>query len=1540
MDDSICSSLEKEGNDTRRKRMRPNRTLEIPRHMLKDPDSLNLNEKISKSRLLELELDRICFEVPFIMNKTLSFSGCLFLFFEDILLSESHDFSESHILYMVDFEWLINFQKLLKEKKPTESKVKHLSEIPDYLMFLKKTDYSIQTKNLIQVFHSILSDGIMQETKIGFIHKPVWDILVRIFVNSNVYILQEVHIQKNNTAYEFDLKNLEFVFHSDYSPDSPASYCCITNWDDIMKYYNKNNELSGPFPSVYEESMLSILHKDLTNYLELENMKSLISESTNTNEDKGRDQNKTAGFDNSEELEINWVEPTKPTDIANINSLSLTNELNRKLTVSSHNINSNNSDVLRTRPISNHSSNSDSIHNNLDVPTNPSSSVSSISLENESVTPFVSLGIDVQPTVPMLDSNLDYPIPHFTSLSTETRSTYSQSLNMEIENPSAVHSPMQNDFDNSTSTFAEQNTDTHSTEHKQVKPGLCGLVNLGNTCYMNSALQCLSNIKELTNYFISSAYKSEINRDNPIGMSGLFADEYNNLLLNLWSKQNESYAPRQFKVTIGRFLTQFAGYQQQDAPEFLSLFLDGLHEDLNRILKKPYIELQDSGERPDFEVSNEQWDAYKQRNDSIIVDLFQGQLKSSVTCPVCDKRSTVFDPFMYLTLLLPSDHSICLNILFVPSDFKIRPTWIQLTADNRNSILHLKDTISRLTRVNTEHILLSETFMGRTFKIYDNNDPLQNLEGQIVYSANEVVSQSDPYTPKKQATIQVLFSELDEDDTSSKERSFRGFESPVLFGHPVLLTLYGDSDFSSPAEDGAIVAKLALVYKSIIQSLNQWIDPKYASLLDFFSKSFETFLSSSSGLLDDTGLTNSESKLLIDALSTILTLIRLSIYNPGPQPGIDSSFLGPGRTLSEIGHVSSSPAIVAINPFGGSSVDNVVNSQSFKKFEKKVMHRDLKKLPIEFKENIIKTPSALSNDDKSEEIDILDIEAEDSTSGHLLSTFNSDVVLSNGDTIVCELNLTVLGELLNKFISDNVEPGNYLSDIWKWNKHPYFPFSTYSSLHHKKRKNLKKNTNFEATSSDVEPSQVEFPTIKTILSNDCKSFESEFKTLEQINNIEKKSDNVGTIDIYDCLHEFISEEQLDEQESWHCSNCREFRQAKKKLDLWRLPKVLIIHLKRFDHSKAWSKKINTFVDFPLEGLELKDFLVGNNYGTNWDDFSQENLLPHNTVYDLYATCNHFGGYGGGHYTASVLHSDTNQWHYYNDSHVSRILDPAKEVINESAYVLFYKSRTLESSEIYTKILQKKLLEDIDSTEIGMKLDSNSIPLNIPQDSNEEHDSLSHTLMDDLPKFSQIPTERSITEKSTAIILRNTDSTSFTYVSLYDNKNMPAVPNSNSLEHLDSGADILVLNALETPELNAGSVKNAGESNFYEEENDTLDLVKAQKVENTKVMQHQDEKSPLEIPKITKDIAESNDSSLAELSKSFGFIQSGENITVVDSKEFPNDTTQRDYNYYDQDRKCTYENKNDVFSSSLKLENRARSFSNISCSRKEKFDYQR
>lgn len=172
------------------------------------------------------------------------------------------------------------------------------------------------------------------------------------------------------------------------------------------------------------------------------------------------------------------------------------------------------------------------------------------------------------------------------------------------------------------------------------KIGAVGLQNLGNSCYMNAALQCLTHTSELTTYFLSGVYRWEVNSTNPLGTGGQIARSYAALLNSLAHTNTSSFSPKAFKNCLGRFNLSFAGHSQQDSQELLAFLLDGMHEDLNRIQKKPYFEkptLSDMNDALIAETADICWQLHRKRNDSVIVDLFHGLYKSVLVCPACDQ---------------------------------------------------------------------------------------------------------------------------------------------------------------------------------------------------------------------------------------------------------------------------------------------------------------------------------------------------------------------------------------------------------------------------------------------------------------------------------------------------------------------------------------------------------------------------------------------------------------------------------------------------------------------------------------------------------------------------------------------------------------------------------------------------------------------------------------------------------------------------------------------------------------------------------------
>jgi len=120
-------------------------------------------------------------------------------------------------------------------------------------------------------------------------------------------------------------------------------------------------------------------------------------------------------------------------------------------------------------------------------------------------------------------------------------------------------------------------------------PGAVGLQNLGNTCFMNSILQCLSNTKPLTDLFFLTRYLEDLNKDNKLGHGGKLASCYAKLVHDMWCNEYTKVVPREFKTMIGEFQPQFAGFEQHDSQEFLGFLLDGLHVTAACLLCLPHL---------------------------------------------------------------------------------------------------------------------------------------------------------------------------------------------------------------------------------------------------------------------------------------------------------------------------------------------------------------------------------------------------------------------------------------------------------------------------------------------------------------------------------------------------------------------------------------------------------------------------------------------------------------------------------------------------------------------------------------------------------------------------------------------------------------------------------------------------------------------------------------------------------------------------------------------------------------------------------------
>ncbi|XP_050960538.1 ubiquitin carboxyl-terminal hydrolase 15 isoform X2 [Labeo rohita] len=638
------------------------------------------------------------------------------------------------------------------------------------------------------------------------------------------------------------------------------------------------------------------------------------------------------------------------------------------------------------------------------------------------------------------------------------------------------------------------------------KAGLCGLSNLGNTCFMNSATQCLSNIPPLTEYFLKDKYQDELNEDNPLGMKGEIAKAYAELIKQLWSGKYSYVTPRPFKTQVGRFAPQFSGYQQQDSHELLAFLLDGLHEDLNRIRKKPYIQLKDADGRPDKVVAEEAWENHIKRNDSIIVDIFHGLFKSTLVCPVCAKISVTFDPFCYLTLPLPMKKERTLEVYLVWLDPLAKPTQYKLTVPKVGYISDLCASLSVLSGVPAEKMIVTDIYNHRFHRIFANNENLSSImERDDIYVFEVAVNRLED---TDHVVIPVHLRE------KYKQSGFNQTSTP-LFGQPFLL--------------------------SVPRTIGE------------------------------------------DKLYNLL-LLRLCRF---VRPAVED----------EESEETYSPKHHSIN-------GNATNGE---------METD-------------------EQDDESSQDQELPSENDNSQS--------EDSV--GGDN-----------ELENGVVPENSGKGSTLTA----QKKRLFTFQF---------NNMGKT---DANFIKGEPRQIRFDEDHMRLSDRCYlslDWEPEMKRkyfnetvaedFEKHESMEYKPQKKSFFKLKDCIELFTTKEKLGAEDPWYCPNCKQHQQATKKLDLWSLPPVLVVHLKRFSYSRYMRDKLDSLVDFPLRDLDMSEFLINPNAGP--------------CRYDLIAVSNHYGGMGGGHYTAYAKNKEDDKWYNFDDSSVSPTSED--QIVSKAAYVLFYQ----------------------------------------------------------------------------------------------------------------------------------------------------------------------------------------------------------------------------------------------------------------------------
>ena len=765
--------------------------------------------------------------------------------------------------------------------------------------------------------------------------------------------------------------------------------------------------------------------------------------------------------------------------------------------------------------------------------------------------------------------------------------------------------------------------------------GQIGGRNLGNTCFMNSSIACLSNCTELTYYFLKGDYLKDINEENNLGMRGELAKEWGNLMKQYWVENTRVGDPSDFKYTIGRKAERFRGYGQQDSNEFMSVFLDYLNEDLNKATKKEYVELNEKMEdETDEDCSKRFWEVNLKRNDSIVTDLFCGQFKSTITCPKCQWINITFDPFdtinlPLLTQIRRNEYKYGYNenleqfkFFYIPSDVLRHPYC--LIIKNINNGEEIGKVIDRIAKEKNfiyynkiEDLFLVDMLRKEKYGYAEKS----HIVKQFIYDDEYLFSYD--YNQKKDEIALVVYFFKNDTEKSNKSQYPRMVfckKSDTLEDVRKKIYFYLRKYILSPfLKENEEKDEVTLEIEKYMEDNNNELpyEKLYEKVENEYNKVFKKY---------DSNEEDKEDKEDVD------------------------------NNNKERENKSDDEEEKEKEDKNKNEEENEKEEEENKNSENEIKDQQQSKLKNEEETNNNKEiQNEILNEKKEKETEVNKEEkklSEDDELKKYIDKFKSDIPFEI-------------------FIRRERDENNFYGKI------PFIDSKHFSNYSRKLKKFLEIE-NFNAPLGDIQTDLsdyeiiVQFNEESKYINKDTfdldyfKQIELEYTIKEKEGKKEeeenKKEDEEeiddGKMTLIKCLKKFCKEEQLQEGDEWYCPKCKEHVLAKKKMDLFYLPKILIICFKRFvKDSYRWEKNEDE-VEFPINNLDLKDFVIGPD--------------KNHSKYDLFAVSQHYGSTGFGHYTAVCRNYD-GKWYSYNDSSCSETNE--NEAQSSAAYVLFYRRQT-------------------------------------------------------------------------------------------------------------------------------------------------------------------------------------------------------------------------------------------------------------------------
>jgi len=787
--------------------------------------------------------------------------------------------------------------------------------------------------------------------------------------------------------------------------------------------------------------------------------------------------------------------------------------------------------------------------------------------------------------------------------------------------------------------------------------GIVGLYNMGNTCYLNSSIQCLSHTPIFRDYFTSKCYLNDINTTNPLGHEGQLAQVSAVLINSIWKRFNQQQSlhqpkrvtapgsyfpvnapaltPKTFKESLGKFNEHFAGNEQHDAQELLAFLLGGLSEDLNRIQNKPYIEAPDSDGRPDSELADIWWSNHLKREMSIIVAMFTGQYKSLLRCKSCKYESARFEPFSFLQLPLPEDDTIPVSLIFYSSEPSIGATKYSVRVHSNGTLYDV--VISLAKTINSDKQASNGKGPGKSADLEqcesESEEEMAKSESTYIKMAQNmaIVDMREGYIFKIAPNIWRLL------DLQNKES-----------GEIPLLHVYG----LEPLPENSKTKCREVEEEEDIEEKTGEVDDKTSEDVTG-NCAFLALAQRRSELL---------SKDLIHPLTHRVfgTPLLLRVADLDSLTGSQVYDI----VATDLQPLVPHEALKFLNNADSISSDSEAKSGNLGAKEEKSKE--------EIRQNLEKATS------DTEEV-----------SAGTLPRYGFRLRLASRDgrrCAICPWYECCIGCL----VPDDERPtvvtnGDSIAIDW------HFAVDVATA-------------GFGTRANQADPSP----------SGKADSLRGHVPGVEIKNHIScgvgVKKGQGDVVTLEDCLDAFAKEEKIPEA---YCSKCRDFQVQTKRMSLWRLPPVVIIQLKRFQFTQHMRRKLRDFVQFPVEGLDLSRIMATDGSikpsengktngeslnGKKGDSGEEEGIAPQEAneeegtsshinddngrgekLYDLYGVVHHQGALSGGHYVASLKSDIDGQWRLFNDAQVYEI--HSRDVVDSSAYILFYIRRDVANQKL-------------------------------------------------------------------------------------------------------------------------------------------------------------------------------------------------------------------------------------------------------------------